>query len=99
MVSFVSILFVVFVLFLGLVAAISILFGYLGHYFIKSVGANGLDSLLLVYLIDWDPLTLQSEEEEHELVDLLFEQFLVLVSLAKLEAHMLLFFHQIKFAV
>ena len=79
--------------FLLLAAAIPILFGDLGHNFIKSVGADGLDSLLLVYLIDWDSLALQSEEEEHELVDLLFEQFLILVLLAKLQAHMLLFLH------
>ena len=71
----------------------------MSHDIIESIGSNGLDALLFVDFIDGDALVLQSEEEEHEFVDLLLHELLLLLLLSQFQPHMLFFLHEHNFAL
>ena len=64
------------------------------HDFVKAIGTDGLDALLLVDFIDRHAFVLQCEEEEHELVDLLLHELFLLLFLSEFEPHMLLVLHK-----
>ena len=59
-------------IFLAVIAGDLLVFiSNLGHYLVKSVGADCFNAFRFVDLIDRNALVLQSEEEKHHLVDLL----------------------------